>query len=334
MSISVRRPEYYDEFCCLGGACPDSCCKEWDVQVDEAAAAFYRQLPGELGDSLRRVLKDVDGETLMQTQNGRCPMWREDGLCRIQAALGEEALCQTCRSFPRIRHDYGDFAELGLELSCPEAARLILSRQACFVSGSEAGQGDADYDENVMALLLESREQLRRILRDESYTVGERFAIALLFAYHVQGIIDGETEPTELFDPQHALEQGRDFALKADAGELLEFFSDLEILSPLWTAQLAAASGDVWRNEHILLAEYFMDRYWLQAVSDLDLVCRAKFMLVSCLTVKLLGGDVSVTAQRYSKEIENNIDNVEAAFDAAYTCRAFADNRLLGLMLD
>ena len=29
--------------------------------------------------------------------------------------------------FPRLTHDYGDFAELGLELSCPEAAKLILN---------------------------------------------------------------------------------------------------------------------------------------------------------------------------------------------------------------
>ena len=47
-------------------------------------------------------------------------MWRQDGLCRIQAELGHEALCKTCREFPRLRHDYGSFVELGLELH-PEA---------------------------------------------------------------------------------------------------------------------------------------------------------------------------------------------------------------------
>ena len=96
------------------------------MDVDSASAAYYRSLPGELGDRLRQVLTDTPDGTVMALENGRCPMWRTDGLCEIQKHLGEAALCRVCRTFPRLRHDYGRFAELGLELSCPEAARLIL----------------------------------------------------------------------------------------------------------------------------------------------------------------------------------------------------------------
>ena len=125
--MHITKPEYYDTFRCIAGLCPDSCCKEWDVQVDAAAAEYYRGLSGELGDRLRQVLTDTEYGTVMAIQDGRCPMWQQDGLCRIQAELGEEALCKTCREFPRLTHDYGDFIERGLELSCPEAARIILS---------------------------------------------------------------------------------------------------------------------------------------------------------------------------------------------------------------
>ena len=107
--MKISKPAYYDEFRCLAGDCPDSCCQEWDVDVDEKSAAFYRGLPGELGDRLREVLQDTEAGTVMTIQDGRCPMWRADGLCRIQAELGEGALCQVCRQFPRLRHDYGDF---------------------------------------------------------------------------------------------------------------------------------------------------------------------------------------------------------------------------------
>ena len=110
----ISKPSYFDEFRCIASNCPDSCCKEWDVQVDAAAARYYRSLSGPLGDRLREVLKDADGETVMEITQGRCPMWRDDGLCRIQAELGEEALCKTCREFPRLTHDYGDFIEKGL----------------------------------------------------------------------------------------------------------------------------------------------------------------------------------------------------------------------------
>lgn len=79
---------------------------------------------------------------------------------------------------------------------------------------------------------------------------------------------------------------------------------------------------------------YFIERYWLQAVSDFDLVGRVKFAVISCLVIKLLGGNLLQTAQRYSKEIENDPDNVDAILDGAYTCPAFTDDKLLGLLLD
>ena len=74
--MKVLKPDYYDRFQCIAAACPDSCCKEWEVDIDADSAAFYRSLPGELGDSLRAVLRDEDGSTCMTITNRRCPMWR------------------------------------------------------------------------------------------------------------------------------------------------------------------------------------------------------------------------------------------------------------------
>ena len=75
-----------------------------------------------------------------------------------------------------------------------------------------------------------------------------------------------------------------------------------------------------------------MERYWLQAVSDYDLMGRVKFILISCLLVGLLGGDEVRTAQLFSKEIENDLENVNAILDAAYSARPFADDKLLGML--
>ena len=87
-----------------------------------------------------------------------------------------------------------------------------------------------------------------------------------------------------------------------------------------------------WSDCHRALAAYLVQRYWLQAVSDYDLYCRVKFIVITCLLVKHLGGDIFRTAQLYSKEIENNTDNVYALLDAAYTSPAITDVRLLGLL--
>ena len=96
---------------------------------------------------------------------------------------------------------------------------------------------------------------------------------------------------------------------------------------------MSAPSPADWDDVYRTIARYFVDRYWLQAISDLDLISRAKFAVVSCLVIKSLGGDTLETAQLYSKEIENSIDNVEAILEAVYSAPAFADAYLTDLLL-
>lgn len=329
--MNIIKPGYFDHFRCIASDCPDSCCKQWDVQVDERSAAYYRALPGPLGERLRQVLHDEDTQTFMTIENGRCPMWRPDGLCRIQAELGEAALCATCRDFPRLTHDYGDFQELGLELSCPEAARLILNTPAPTPVSTHAPGGEApQYDRAAMAVLLRTRDTARAILSG-SHSVGETLALLLLYGYQAQSELDGASEAP--FDPDRALAEARGFATVGAPLSVLDFFKGLEILTSDWSARLDSPFDAGWQVGHLTLARYFVDRYWLQAVSDYDLVSRVKLALISCLTIKLLGGDLIGTAQLYSKEIENDVDNVDAILDAAYTAPAFTDDKLLALLL-
>lgn len=327
--MKLITPEYYSKFHCIAGACPDSCCKDWCVQVDDASATYYRALPGDLGDRLRQVLKDTEDGVEMTIENGHCPMWREDGLCRIQAALGETALCQVCRDFPRLTHDYGDFIERGLELSCPEAARLILSdTEGILLSENLSGDTEPEYDAEAMELLRSSRQTAFRLLSDPHYTVPEALTLLLMYSSHVQGALDYGDEI--LFDPQAALPEAAQFTQPADPAEFLQFFETLDILSPNWLKRLRTPSSRAhWPAEIRALARYGVLRYWLQAVSDYDLVSRVKLVLISCLLVQFLGGDLLQTAQQYSKEIENDADNVEKLLDAAYSHPAFTDTKLL-----
>ena len=88
-----------------------------------------------------------------------------------------------------------------------------------------------------------------------------------------------------------------------------------------------------WDHRTLALARYLVNRYWLQAVSDYDLYCRVKFIVILCMLTKYLGGDLLRTAQLMSKEIENDADNVDALLDAAYAHPAFTDDKLLGMLL-
>ena len=332
--MQIRKPAYFDSFRCIAGQCPDSCCKDWEVEVDEKSATFYRSLPGSLGDRLRAVLKDdPEWGTVMTIENGRCPMWREDGLCRIQAELNHDALCKTCRDFPRISHDYGTFQELGLELSCPEAARLILSAENAGAITEEVPGSDApDYDEDAMAILLQTREEVLAILNHPDYSITEALILLLYYGYQAQAILDGEEVPD--FSPALLLQEAKHMGITDTEQELIDFFKTLEILNPQWLLRLSSAPVfSRWASELRNLARYFIERYWLQAVSDYDLVSRVKLAIISCIVVHLLGGDVIQTAQMYSKEIENSPENMDALLDAMYSHPALTDHRILGMLI-
>ena len=325
-------PSYYHDFHCIAANCPDSCCREWTVDVDADTAAYYRSLSSPLGNRLRSVLTDTEDGTVMEIENGRCPMWRQDGLCQIHAELGHDALCQTCRDFPRLRHDYGDFVELGLELSCPEAARLIFSDpHGVLLHESQPGGSTPEYDTELMALLRSSRQIALNFLNTSSFSFGETLAVLLLYAHDVQAQIDGADFVP--FDPQALLNEAKSYAANGEIALLFDFFRGLEILTDRWKARLLQPTDFVLDFNLMPLARYMINRYWLQAVSDYDLICRVKLVIISCLLIAALGGDLVQTAHLFSKEIENDPDNICRILDGAYSSFAFTDVNLLSLLL-
>ena len=328
--MELLYPSYYKQFMCIASRCPDSCCHEWEVQVDADSAARYRSLEGSLGDALREHLYDEDGETYLRNVNSRCPMWRLDGLCRIQVEQGHEALCQVCQQFPRLRHDYGDFVELGLELSCPEAARLILESPLAWITETIEGGEEPEYDAEIMEILKKSRPQALALLEDRTYTVPERLRLLLMYGYHIQAVIDG-AEPAP-FDPAAALAEAEQFAGFGDAQALVEYYHNLERLTARWPEKLASLTIPHWQEGLCRIAQYALCRHWYQAVSDWDLCCRVKLILSGCVLLARLPGSLAENAQLWSKEIENCAENLNALLDGAYAEPALTDANLLGLL--
>ena len=147
-------PEFYKSFACLASDCPDTCCKDWDIVIDDNTLDFYRTVP----EIAKRVKTDKDGDKIISFENGICPFLTQKGLCNIQQKHGAEKLCETCRSFPRITEDYTLFEEHMLTLACPEAARLMIIShdRFSFMENSIAGSCD-EYDSKMMSFLLRSR---------------------------------------------------------------------------------------------------------------------------------------------------------------------------------
>lgn len=300
--------------------------------VDEATAQRYLAMEGDLGEHLREFMYQEDGDWYFAITDGRCPMWRADGLCRIQAEQDHDALCQTCRDFPRLTHDYGSFVERGLELSCPEAARMIFSETATWMEREVPGGEAPEYDPADMEVLLRTRKVMLTLLADERYSVPQTLALALLYGYRAQEELDGGQQVP--FDPSEELSFGRSVAKPADAAQIVDFYAGLEILTDAWQDLLAHPNpSTAWDARLRILARYVVERYWLQAISDFDLVGRTKMAVLACILVHYLGGDLVRTAQLYAKEIENSQENVEAILDGAYTNPALTDEKLLGLLL-
>ena len=124
----LEYPVFYPDFACIGKACKDSCCRDWIIDIDEDTAKKYQSLAGDLGEKLRKKLKEKDGEFYFAVEeDGSCPFLQKDGLCEIQRRRGEEELSKVCDAYPRREYSASPYTQLDLHLSCEEAAKAILS---------------------------------------------------------------------------------------------------------------------------------------------------------------------------------------------------------------
>ena len=123
-----------DDFRCLGGDCPANCCNEpWEIEIGPDILQKWETLPE--GAQKQRLftnieVKEIQGRqsvVLKKEPSGRCPHFRDDGLCDIHATLGDAFLGLDCRSYPRAKWSNGFKTMSMATLSCPEIARLALA---------------------------------------------------------------------------------------------------------------------------------------------------------------------------------------------------------------
>src|SRR5439155_13301245 len=92
------------------GACEETCCADFLVDIDQQTFGKYMAVDGPLGLQLQSsVRKRGSGATpqayaqIALAPSGECPFLDGQRLCSIQSGLGEGALSHTCREFPRAR---------------------------------------------------------------------------------------------------------------------------------------------------------------------------------------------------------------------------------------
>ena len=323
----VRVPDYFDDFSCLAGACPHSCCIGWEVVIDEDTARRYQEEPGPLGERLRAAMR-FDGEDFCFPLNGgRCPFLNQENLCDIHCALGPEATSLTCREHPRFIEDYGPFQEITLSAACPKVNQLLLDRTRPLTFLERQNNVPMEVGDDWLDWLVPLRDHLLDLLRDRSQPLEKRLRDLLLTAYEAQTLLDKEdmdslsafcaapqAVPTEVKNPAASWEPA-----------VRQCLLDLEILEPDWQTLLERwaeespipfAPREPERLERI--AVYLAFRHLLKAVNDGDLLGRSQLCVLGVLTVDRLSRltGLSEALRLFSREIEHDEDNLDALLEA------------------
>ncbi len=184
-------PDDYEEFHCTAGACEDTCCAQWQIVVDKASLKKYRKVRGPFRKRLRASI-DFKKGVIRQTPSRRCAFLNEKNLCDLETALGEDALCDTCRLYPRHIEEFENVREVTLSLSCPEAARMLLARQkpmAFRMRETKETETFPDFDLLLYDKLAEAREVMDDILQTDIYPLPVRTGLILGLAHDLEGRI-------------------------------------------------------------------------------------------------------------------------------------------------
>jgi len=190
---------YLDRFRCIADRCPDTCCSGWAIEIDNKSIEKYRTAGGEY----RKVLDariDKEERVFMQKDNGDCCFLCENKLCEMYIILGEAALCNTCKLYPRHIEIFENTREITLSVSCPEAARLLLvqTEPLSIVTNTETEYDEYcseecfdDFNSELYECLLQERESLLGIMQNRNMSYYERAAQIVSKASDLQDELDG-----------------------------------------------------------------------------------------------------------------------------------------------
>ena len=199
--MKIRVPEYFKDFKCIASKCEDTCCAGWGIVIDDVAYDRYKNVQGKFGERLRSEIVHEAGENIFVLKGNNCPFLNKEKTCDIYINIGEENLCYTCQQYPRYTEEFGSLREIGISLSCPEAARIMLNndKKVTFElsENEEVVSSYNDINAQLFIELLESRNIVMDMLQDRDIDLRKRVALALLFVDEIQEKID-ESEIKEI----------------------------------------------------------------------------------------------------------------------------------------
>ncbi len=343
--MKLFSPNYYKKFKCIGGSCEENCCIGWEIDIDPETYEKYRDIAdGSRRERLSKAIALKDGTARFSlTDRGRCPMLNDQGLCDIITECGEGMLCDICREHPRFYNVFRDFAEVGVGIACPEAARLVLTSpigEPVLYNEVSDREPDGDYLSDQLELMLTLRQMLYR-LTDADISINDLLDRVQCYAEAAYVLSDDLLFGDEVEDLNSAIEcSARDIDDCPTSSDLLDLtFSALEAIEALdgdWGSTLVSCKELVYKNSEAFLDylnsdggvyfkrlfAYFIYRYLLPAACDLRSLGRVRLSLACALGVTAIGysggGELSASvraATKLSRNVEYSEENVDMLID-------------------
>ena len=305
-------PSYYTEFRCIASRCRHNCCIGWEIDVDDETADRYRRVDGELGKRLKENICYNDTSAFFRlAERDRCPFLNGQNLCDIIGSLGEDALCEICREHPRYRNFYSQREEVGLGLSCEEAARIVLSQAEPMRLVNTDGIPPEDLGDGEEQQFFRHRREVLAGLQDRTCSLAAR--------------MDRLSECLGISLDARSLD------------EWISVFRSLECLDPAWHTALSSITPEDWNmaderldlpGEQLISA--FVYRHFSRVLEGDSPAALVGFCILSTRTIlalwharerengTLTTADLVEYTRMYSAEIEYSPENTDRLIDEFY----------------
>ena len=275
-------PKFYKNFLCKADKCKHSCCKGWEIDIDEETAGKYLAMTGELGAEIRQNIgKNEDSYFFKLTEDERCPFLQKNGLCKIILNIGEENICEICTMHPRFFTMLDDVELCGVGLSCEKTCELLLGDEKDLVFYIEDTEEEVSFSEVLSVIGLNLPNEM------------QEFSLAVN-AENINKVLKimAKTEPIdENWSKELSIMQDMD-NVELKAKEYLEN-SDKNILNKIY--------------------QYILYRQ-LERLVDIDieaLINYAQYSILFIILHTMISKELGESVRRWSEQIEYDTDNVD-----------------------
>lgn len=239
----ILKPFFYDRFQCIGKECPYTCCGGWNIGVDKDSYARYEQYEGDIKRKIEEnieYMEEKDIHVMRLNEKGVCLFCDEEQLCMLIKEKGEEALCLTCKRYPREQFMTVTTEEQYLSLSCPAVVSFLkdLKEPLSFILEGDGRAVDDGLGEGVPE---ETRKEI-----EELYSTIE---LDLWIRDQILDFLQNREQPLwfrEFFAAYcwNRIEEARQQGKKEEVQALLE-----EMLNPAFMERIMEALGNIRKEE-------------------------------------------------------------------------------------